>query len=92
MNRIDALFSRLNREGRPALMPFVTAGVGLARPNLRATGYTGALDAADSLLNGRTDLQALGSIGAGVDYKITNNLSMELAVSATRGPAACSRP
>src|SRR4051812_7737384 len=26
MNRIDALFSRLKHEGRPALMPFVTAG------------------------------------------------------------------
>ena len=26
MNRIDALFARLGREGRPALMPFVTAG------------------------------------------------------------------
>jgi tryptophan synthase alpha chain len=26
MNRIDALFSRLKREGRTALMPFVTAG------------------------------------------------------------------
>jgi tryptophan synthase alpha chain len=26
MNRIDALFARLRREGRPALMPFVTAG------------------------------------------------------------------
>jgi tryptophan synthase alpha chain len=26
MNRIDALFARLKREGRPALMPFVTAG------------------------------------------------------------------
>jgi tryptophan synthase alpha chain len=26
MNRIDSLFARLRREGRPALMPFVTAG------------------------------------------------------------------
>ena len=26
MNRIDALFTRLKREGRRALMPFVTAG------------------------------------------------------------------
>ncbi|WP_435007710.1 tryptophan synthase subunit alpha [Tundrisphaera lichenicola] len=26
MNRIDSLFARLKREGRPALMPFVTAG------------------------------------------------------------------
>ena len=26
MNRIDVLFARLRREGRPALMPFVTAG------------------------------------------------------------------
>ena len=26
MNRIDALFARLKREGRPALMPFLTAG------------------------------------------------------------------
>lgn len=26
MNRIDALFARLRREGRPALMPFLTAG------------------------------------------------------------------
>ncbi len=33
MNRIDALFARLKREGRPALMPFVTAG----DPDLSAT-------------------------------------------------------
>ena len=26
MNRIDALFARLKRDGRPALMPFLTAG------------------------------------------------------------------
>src|SRR5206468_7208695 len=26
MNRIDALFARLRRDGRPALMPFLTAG------------------------------------------------------------------
>ncbi len=33
MNRIDALFARLHREGRRALMPFITAG----DPDLAAT-------------------------------------------------------
>ncbi len=74
------------------LMPFVTASVGLAKPNVRTLGYTGALDTADTLLNDPRDLQAAGSVGAGVDYKITNNLSMELAVSATRGPAGAAWP
>lgn len=73
-------------------MPFVTAGVGFAKPNLRSFGFTGAAGAANDLFNDTGNLQTVGTIGAGVDYKITNDVSVELAVSAYRGPAAAAWP
>jgi opacity protein-like surface antigen len=68
------------------LMPFLTAGVALAKPNIRGgPGYAGAGDSLNDLFNSRSDVRAFGTVGAGFDYAITNNLSVGLAVSAGTG-------
>ncbi|MFI5013534.1 MAG: outer membrane protein [Hyphomicrobiales bacterium] len=70
------------------LMPFLTAGVALAKPNIRGgPGYAGASDSLNDLFNSRSDVRVFGTVGAGFDYAITNNLSVGLAVSAGTGPA-----
>lgn len=66
-------------------MPFVTAGVGLASPNGRSPGYTGAANAATDLFNSSGDLRGFQSMGAGFAYKVTDKLTVELAVQAYRG-------
>ncbi len=70
------------------LMPYVTGGVALLKPTL-GTGL-GAFNASDSfndLVNGSRDLKAVGTVGAGVEYAITNNLHVDVAVSVTQTPA-----
>lgn len=67
------------------LMPFVTVGVGLARPNVRSTGYAGAANAANDLFNSTGDLRSFESVGAGFAYKVTNNLTVGVAVQAFYG-------
>lgn len=67
-------------------MPFVTAGIGFARPNVRALGgYTGVADSATDLLSSRGDLRAFETVGAGFAYRVTNRLTVELAVQAFHG-------
>jgi opacity protein-like surface antigen len=69
-------------------MPFLTAGVALAKPNIRGgPGYAGASDSLNDLFNSRTDARVFGTVGAGFNYAITNNLSVGLAVSAGTAPA-----
>lgn len=68
--------------------PFVTAGLGFARPNLRASGYSGATNAATDLFNDPGTLVTVGRLGGGVNYRITNDVSVEVAVSAGRGRGA----
>ena len=67
-------------------MPFVTADVLLARPQTRGSGYAGVTDTANTLFNDPGNLKAFGAVGAGVDYAITSNLSVELAVKAVHAP------
>lgn len=67
------------------LMPFVTAGVGLARPHFRSSGYGGVNNAANDLFNSTGDLRAFETVGAGFAYKVTERLTVELAVQAFHG-------
>ena len=70
-------------------MPFVTAGVGFAKPNLRTFGgYTGVADSATDLFSSRGDLRAFETVGAGFAYRVTNRLTVELAVQAFHGNGA----
>jgi outer membrane immunogenic protein len=64
------------------LTPFVTASAGFARPNIRGASYSGANDSINALFASGPDLRAFGTVGAGFDYAVTNNLSVGLAVSA----------
>ena len=64
-------------------MPFVTAGVGLARPNGRTFGgFTGAADSTTDLFNATGDLRSFQTVGAGFAYKLTEHTTVELAVQA----------
>ncbi len=66
-------------------MPFVTAGVGLAQPNFRSFGYQGVNNVANDLFNSTGDLRAFETVGAGFAYKVTDKLTVELAVQAFHG-------
>ncbi|WP_158813968.1 outer membrane protein [Methylocapsa sp. S129] len=60
--------------------PYVTTGIALAKPNANpGAGYLSATDSANNLFNGGTNLSASGVIGAGVDYAVTNNLTVGVA-------------
>ena len=66
-------------------MPYVTAGVGLARPNLRGAGYGGVANSANDLFSSTGDLRGFETVGSGFVYQLTNNTSIGLAVQAYHG-------
>jgi opacity protein-like surface antigen len=57
-------------------MPYVTAGVGLAKAN---SGPTGGLpnpgDSLNNLFTGSSGPKTLATVGAGVDYAVTDHLT-----------------
>jgi opacity protein-like surface antigen len=68
------------------LMPFVTAGVSLAKPQVdRGLGFVNASESVNNLFSSPSHVTTFGTIGAGFDYALTNNLSVGLAVSANKG-------
>lgn len=71
------------------VMPYVTTGVLLAKPHSSlGAGFTGAGDAVNGLFSGPADVRAAGTIGAGVDYAITDKLTVGVGVSMTKSPGA----
>lgn len=62
------------------LMPYVTTGVVLAKPNF-GNGYMSATDSTNNLFNGTSNLRSSASVGAGFDYAITKNLTVGVGVS-----------
>jgi outer membrane immunogenic protein len=68
------------------LMPFLTIGGGVARPNGRMLdGYSGTTNSMNDLFNSTANLRGFGMAGAGFAYKLTPNTTVELAVQAYRG-------
>ncbi|MBV8183448.1 MAG: outer membrane beta-barrel protein [Hyphomicrobiales bacterium] len=69
------------------LLPYVTAGFAFAKPDVRS-GYLSATDSVNDLFGSPSNVKVLGSVGAGFDYQVTNNLAVGVAVSAgtNRGP------
>jgi opacity protein-like surface antigen len=68
------------------LMPFVSAGVILAKPQTDpGLGFINASDSVNHLFSSTAHVTVFSTIGAGFDYALTNNLSVGLAVSANRG-------
>ena len=63
-------------------LPYVTAGVGLAKANngLRG-GLPNGSDSLNDLFTGASGPKALTTIGAGVDYAVTDQLTVGVAVS-----------
>jgi hypothetical protein len=64
------------------LTPFLTTSVDFARSSQFDHGFSGGTDAINSFLNGGGDTAMFGSIGAGFNYAVTNNLSVGMAVGA----------
>lgn len=70
------------------LTPYVTAGVALARPRLGA-GLDAAGDGTlNAVLNGAGETRTLGRVGAGVDYALTDRVTIGVAVQAIQGRGA----
>ena len=73
------------------LTPYVIAGVDLARPT--RFGSFSPLDAVNTVFSGPGAVQAVGTLGVGVNYRITNNFSMGLeAIVHNAVPAAPAWP
>ncbi len=69
------------------LMPFVTAGVVLAKPNTGpGLGSFAADQSFNNLFNNSSGLKGAATVGAGVEYAVTNNLHVSVAVSVTKAP------
>ena len=58
------------------LTPYVIAGVDLARPTRFGYGAVSPLDAINTVFSGPGAVQAVGTLGVGVNYRVTNNFSM----------------
>jgi outer membrane immunogenic protein len=66
--------------------PYVTAGVAFAKSStFGVPAFTGAADSMNTLFSSGGDLRALGTVGAGFDYAITDKLSVGMAVTAGAG-------
>lgn len=68
------------------IMPFVTTGLVLAKPDLKVgPAYVTAADSVNDLFNSKGDTKALASVGAGVDVAVTNNLRVGVSASVGTG-------
>ena len=63
------------------VMPYVTAGGMIAKPNFNMNGLS-PNDPVNSLFSGSGSVRGLATVGAGVDYAITNNLTVGVSVGA----------
>jgi outer membrane immunogenic protein len=70
--------------------PFVTGGVTLAKPDVIGRGFTTPTDSVNDLFDSTSSVKAFGTVGAGVDYAVTDKLTVGVSVSARtgRGPLA----
>jgi opacity protein-like surface antigen len=67
-------------------MPYVTTGIVLTKPvGTPGPGYVSAADSASDLFNSSRDVKAAATVGAGVEYAVTNNF--HVGVSASVGNA-----
>ena len=62
------------------LTPYVTTSLDFARTSLFDHGFTSGGDAINSFLSGGGDTKTYGSVGAGFDYAVTNNLRVGMSV------------
>jgi hypothetical protein len=68
--------------------PYVITGVDLIRPTRFATGAFNAGDAVNTVFSGPGAVQAVGTFGVGVNYRITSNFSMGLEAIVHTNPSS----
>jgi opacity protein-like surface antigen len=72
--------------------PYLITGVDLARPTRFGYGAYSALDAVNTVFSGPGAVQAVGTVGVGVNYRINNNFSVGVEAivhnNVPAGPAA----
>ncbi len=68
--------------------PYVITGVDLIRPTRFGYGAFNASDAINSVFAGPGAVQAVGTFGVGVNYRITSNFSMGLEAIVHTSPSA----
>jgi opacity protein-like surface antigen len=67
-------------------LPYVTAGVGLAKANSGpGAGIPNAGDSLNNLFTASSGPKALTTVGAGIDYAVTDRLTFGVAVSTVQG-------
>lgn len=69
------------------VMPYAFAGVDLAKPTFRGNGgFRGAADGFNGLLSGSSrGLGSFTTVGAGVDYKLTDGITVGVEVGRVQG-------
>jgi outer membrane immunogenic protein len=67
------------------LTPYVTAGAGFARPTNFGGGFADPDNSINGLFAGPGALQAVGTVGAGFDYAVTNNLHVGVEAAVNNG-------
>jgi hypothetical protein len=68
--------------------PYVITGVDFVRPTRFGGGAFNASDAINSVFSGPGAVQAVGTLGVGVNYQITSNFSMGLQAIVHTNPGA----
>jgi hypothetical protein len=68
--------------------PYVITGVDFVRPTRFGGGAFNASDAVNSVLSGPGAVQAVGTFGVGVNYRVTSNFSMGLEAIVHANPGA----
>jgi opacity protein-like surface antigen len=65
--------------------PFVTVGVALAKPDMAGRGFVSAGDSFNGLFDQSAGVRGFGTVGAGVDYAVTDRLKVGVELSAGSG-------
>jgi opacity protein-like surface antigen len=66
------------------LMPYVTLGVGVAKPTSTLNGTPSGLDSVNNLFVGSGPTNTVTTVGAGVNYAVTDRLTVGVGVNATQ--------
>ncbi|HUO55520.1 MAG TPA: outer membrane beta-barrel protein [Rhodoblastus sp.] len=74
------------------LLPYVTFGAGLARPSGWLNGAAVGLDSLNDMFVGSGPSTTITTVGAGVEYAVTNNLTIGVEVDAVQQRSAFGPP
>jgi outer membrane immunogenic protein len=66
------------------LVPYVTLGAGIARPTSTLNGAPKGFDAINDMFVGSQPATTITTVGAGVDYAITDRLTVGVQVNAVQ--------